>query len=377
MKRSWGQLGLVGGALVGLLGCGDGDAVEANLGQVTAVEVTTVTTVQASGGVFLSPRPRQQRPEYVEVGVIDAAPVTEPSAELDRAKVDTALLFRAAAGLQRPLGLEGRFDSSMTELLPQHFYPALSAAEAGAQWDITLHPAAEVVTDDWTEWGGWRAYPGLTVGATAQGAGAATLDYETLGLRSPLVLTMVGDDVIITNRSEQTVRGALLIYDHERGVGIRAVDELGPGMESITTTGPKEGNVESLLEAGRIELEAFFGERLGADLGRAVARAKSVPLLETLGMRLVYLLDEEQAPPPIALPEGLAARQRFVICQAEVLIPTDEAHTLELLAASDIEPGDVTSQLGRFTRARLEVAQLLGGAPVQSQAAALLETLTE
>jgi hypothetical protein len=377
MTRSWGQLGLVGLALLGLAGCSDsGDETlpELELGQLTAVEITTVTTVQASSGVFLSPRPRQARPRYVQTGVLDNAEGIEPS-EVDRVKVDSALLFQADAR-GRAL-LAGRFESSSDQPLPQHFFPVLEAADEGARWDIALRPAGSIVTDDWTEWGGWRAYPGLRVGADADGAIAATLDYEALGLRSPLTLTMNGERVIVTNHSQQAIHGALLIYDHADGVGVELVDDLDPGGWEDTATGPKEHNPERLLLEARERLEAFMSERLGAEFGPAVARAKSVPFLETPGLRLVYLLDEQQAPAPIALPEGLAARQRFVICQAEVMIPSEEQHTLELLRAPELDAVEVTLGLGRFARAKLEGAKLLGDAPVQAQAATLLETLTE
>jgi hypothetical protein len=385
MTRSRGKLGLFGGALASLLGC-QGAAEPAgdtqNLRGLSVVEVTTVTTVQASSGVFLSPRPQQVRPAYVEQGRDGADQVSVPSVELDRAKVDSALLFRADADLPDAVQLQATFSSlhDQADPLPQHYFPALSAQGATASWPLELMTAAsDAALDAWTEWDGWRAFPGLAVGAAEadEGAPAATLDYETLGLRSPLVLTSEGEDIIVTNRSQQAIASALLVYSHAGGIGVRVVGDLGPGMQRVTTTGPKEAPATELLDKARLQLEAFFAGSMGANVGMAVARAKSIPFLETQGLRLIYLLDAQQAPAPIGLPDGLDEKRRFVICQAEVLTSAEEASVLGLLDTARVELGDVTSQLGRFTRAKLEVARLLGSEHARAEAGALLETLSE
>ncbi len=384
MTRSWGQLGLLGAALLGAPGCSEanspaeGEAQAHDLSHLSAVEVTTVTTVQASTGIFLSPRPQQMRPAYVERGQDGSASVDAPSFELDRAKVDSALLFSSEQGYAGPLELSARFSAlaQQGEPLPQHFFPALEADSDMAGWPLELRDSVAVVTDTWTEWGGWQAFGGLGIGAAASddAAPAATLDYELLGLASPVVLTAEGDDIVITNRSQQPIAKVMLVYSHADGVGISVVADLGPGMRRETTTGPKEHNAEELLRRARVELEQFFGETMGPELGRAVARAKSVPFLETHGLRLVYLLDEQQAPAEIALPRGLRQQQRFVISHAEVLAPADEQQVLGLLETG-VEPSEVPGQLGRFARAKLEVARLLGDEQVQQQSSQLLESL--
>jgi hypothetical protein len=384
--RSWGQLGLLGAALLGALGCSEATdpADEAPSGaqvlsQLSAVEVTTVTTVQASTGVFLSPRPLQVRPPYVELGLAGTAGAESPSAELDRAKVDSALLFGSASGDLASARLSATFSAlaEQDEPLPQHFFPALEARGHQATWPLLLQGRASNATDTWTEWDGWQAFEGLSVtepGSTA--APAATLDYEMVGLSSPLVLGSDGRSIVITNRSQLSIAKALLIYAHENGVGISVVADLGPGMRRETTLGPKERNPEELLRLGRIELESFLGESMGPELGRAVARAKSVPFLETLGLRLIYLLDEQQGPAALTLPAGLSQQRRFVISHAEVLEPADEERVVALLQTA-IQPREVPEQLGRFARAKLEVAGLLGDEQVRQQSSTLLQSLAE
>jgi hypothetical protein len=385
MTRSWGQLGLFSGALAGLLGCGEaaeGSPDAETPSGLSAVEVTTVTTVQASSGIFLSPRPQQTRPAYVERGRDGEAQVSVPSAELDRAKVDSALLFRSDTDLPETVQLQATFSSlaGQAEPLPQHYFPALSSDGARANWPLELKaPASGAATDAWTEWDGWQAFPGLFVGAAdaAEAAPAATLDYEMLGLQSPLVLSSEGEDILVTNRSQQTIASALLVYSHAGGIGVRVVGDLGPGMQRVTTTGPKEAPAAELLDKARLQLEAFFAGSMGANVGMAVARAKSIPFLETQGLRLIYLLDPQQAPASIALPAGLAEQRRFVLCQAEVLTSAEEANVVGLLDSSELAASDVTSTLGRFTRAKLEVARLLGSEHAQAEASALLESLSE
>lgn len=325
------------------------------------VEVTTVTTVQGASGIFLSPRPRQERPSYVESGVGPGA-APQPSAELDRAKVDTALLFSGphAASVEVALG----------DVEPQHFFPAV----AGARWPIALGEArADAAQPVWSEWDGWRAYAGRSVDR----APAATLDYERLGLQSPVVLTSEGnDEILVTNRGAQSIAKALLVYSHVGGIGINAVTDLGPGMRKVTTPGPKEGPPSYLLDKARGELEAFFAESAGPELGRAMAQSKSIPLLETPGLRLLYLMDEAQSPSVLSLPSGVSSSRRFVIAQAEVLLPTEEQHVVSLLREG-LEATQVPSELGRFSRAKLELAGLSEDVQVQARAAELLQTLSE
>lgn len=337
----------------------------ADLSALEAVEVTTVTTVQGSSGIFLSPRPQQQRPEYLEAAPdLDSGAVDAPSAELDRAKVDTALLFRG------PGLVEVRFDAALPDAPPQHFFPAVE----GTRWPLALGgvtPHSDEAV--WNEWEGWRAYAGRAV----EHAPAATLDYERLGLKSPVVLTSDADDqIFVTNRSTQAIAKALLIHSHLGGIGISAVVNLGPGMRQVTTPGPKEGPPAFLLDKARGELQAFFAEAAGPELGRAMAQAKSIPLLETLGLRLIYLLDDAHSPGAVALPGGFAAQRRYVVAQAEVLLPTEEQHVVSLLQEG-LTAEQVPSELGRFSHAKLELAGLSADPQLRAQAAALLQTLSD
>lgn len=330
---------------------------------LTAVEVSTVTTVQGASGIFLSPRAQQERPPYVEASAeLEGDAVPAPSVELNRVKVDTALLFRGPGAAS--------FEVTLNGVKPQHFFPAV----AGARWPIVLgEEGADPAEAVWTEWEGWRAYAGRSV----ERAPAATLDHERFDFESPVVLTSDGSDEIqVTNRSTQAINRALLVYSHSGGIGISSVTELGPGMRKVTTPGPKEGSPTYLLDKARGELEAFFSEAAGAELGRAMAQSKSIPLLETPGLRLLYLLDDAHSPRVVALPRGFASERRFVIAQAEVVLPVEEQHVLSLLR-DGLEPTDVPSVLGRFSRAKLELAGLNEDAEVQARAGRLLQTLSD
>lgn len=384
MTWSWGQLGPVLAVAFLLAGCGDADSgagpepepepepeVASGLSQLNVVEVTTVTTVQGSNGIFLSPRPQQVRPDYVERGRAAFAASPEPSADEGRAKVDSALLFRALSPqTPRPFELE----ASLGDLDAQHYFPAVS----GRRWPIALPGSpASSHGETWTEWDGWRAYGGLAI----DHAPAATLDYERLGLPSPLVLGAESDDggerLLVTNRSDQTIPKALLVYSHDGGVGVRLVQELGPGMTAVTTTGPKEHLPEVLLAEARDTLEQFFLEELGQELAVSIARSKSIPFLETHGLRLIYLLDDALAPAAIGLPAGIGEQRRVAIAQAEVLQPMEETHVLSMLANSELTAADAPAQLGRFAHAKLEGASLNGDAQAQQQAQELLQSLSE
>jgi len=374
MKWSWGQLGPAVAVAFSLAGCSDGDSGvgpgpgSETLGELSVVEVTTVTTVQASNGIFLSPRPQQDRPDYVERGRAASAVSPEPSADEGRAKVDSALLFRAL----EPQAFE--LEASLDDLEAQHYFPAIS----GRHWPISLlGSSASSHGETWTEWDGWRAYGGLVI----DDAPAATLDYERLGLPSPLVLGAQDDSgterLLVTNRSDKTIPKALLVYSHDGGVGVRLVQELGPGMSAVTTTGPKEHLPEVLLEEARDTLVAFFSEELGKELAVSIARSKSIPFLETHGLRLIYLLDDALAPAAIGLPAGIGAQRRIAIAQAEVLQPMEEANVLLRLARGELTAEGAPAQLGRFARAKLEGASLNGDAGAQQQAQELLQSLSE
>lgn len=369
MSCSWPRFAPLAALFTGILGCSGSPAeppADSDLEGLGVVEVTTVTTVQGASGIFLSPRPQQVRPDYVErSNALDSGAVDAPSAELDRAKIDTALLFDGDGSANYG------FAAALVEVDAQHFFPAVD----GARWPLEVD--GEVAAPEaaaWNEWDGWGAYAGLAV----RGAPAATLDYERIGMPSPLVLSSEGDDQIaITNRSQESIPKALLVYSHAMGIGIRAVEDLGPGMRKVTTQGPKEGPPAQLLDKARGELEAFFTEAIGAELGAAMARAKSIPFLETPGLRLVYLRTDGAVPQAIGLPEGLGARRRIVLAQAEVILKSDETRALSLLEMGSLSADNVTTELGRFSHAKLELVSLSGDAAVKRSAAELIQTLPE
>jgi hypothetical protein len=392
MKRSGLAVCTLSG-LFALCGCSGSDATSAQpkLGPTSAlsvVEVTTVTTVQGSSGVFLSPRPSVAPPSYLEPGSV-APSVSFPGAPsaTDRAKVDAALLFKGEAAGSVRWHLDASLAASAPANAPpsvEHFFPRLSTEGASVHWPLELSTLASpddsgLEADASSEWTGWRAFPGLKVAGAAPpalAASAASLDYDALGVSAPLVLASDGEQMIVTNRSDALISNSLLIYAHPGGVGIRVVSELHPGQQVVTTTGPKEGPISGQLDEARQELSAFFTQSLGAELGVAVAQAKSIPFLETQGMRLVYLLPNLQLPAQITFSEGIAEHRQVVISQAEVLLQTEEASVLSTLATSgSLNVSSATALLGRFTQAKLEYATQSGDAQVSAESSQLLNEL--
>ena len=348
---------------------------------LSVVEVTTLTTVQSSAGIFLSPRPNQVLPPYVERG--SAQPdVSFPGAasEMDRAKVDLALLFQVADGAGSRFRLDASLVSADDNAAPgvEHFFPALGSVTGSAGWPLELK-RTDAATDGSSEWTGWRAYRGLAVhgqDASTLLAGAATLDYESLTARAPLLLGSDGLDMIVTNRSERAISNALLIYSHPGGIGIRAIPALAPGEQRVTTTGPKEGTADQQLVQARQALSDFFAESLGPSLGSAISEAKSIPFLETQGLRLVYLLEGTQLPMQVGFDQAVAEHRQVVISQGEVLLQADEAGVLSNLAAAPaLDAASASSLLGRFTQAKLEFAAKNGDAQVRAESTELLAEL--
>lgn len=349
---------------------------------LAVVQVTTLTTVQASSGLFLSPSAQQDLPSYVARG--DASTPVEPMDGLDRAKVDLAVLFQDASGsaaseVAADLRATGGGEWSAIE----HYFPEVESTASGAHWPIELAGAeAGETTGISSEWGGWRAFGGLSVRAPGAATGAAsaavaTLDFEVRGAPSPLILSTDGTTLTVSNRSERSIEQALLIYSHPGGVGVTRVSALGPGASRITTLGPKERPPEELLELARQQLRDFFAASVGDELGAAMADAKSIPFLETQGLRLISLLDESAAPTDLDFSAPIASQKHVVVSHSEILKIEEEAHIVAVVADESLQPTQVAAELGRFSEGKLEYAAVNGDAAISARATSLLEQLRQ
>lgn len=345
------------------------------------VKVTTITTVQTSAGSYLVAQPEQALPPNVERSRTLAG-----SAQQRRAELDSAVLFRSIEPVSAGLTLSGapRLSAGSAWAVDWGF-PALGAdgGAGGPIWRLRFDArsasgAPATVEPASSEWQGWTLYDGLSVrsasdsSATTPGAPAALLNASASGVFAPLELGSEGTDVVIKNPSDRVISRALLIYSHSGGVGVREVLDLGPGERRVTTLGPKERPPMELLERGRDELTAFFAERVGDELGRAIATSKSIPFLESHGLRLVYMLEQRDAPVSIEFSARLAQTEEIVVAHQEVLSLADEASVTSLLEQEQAPTlTDVTAALGRFTQAKLEFATL----DVQSRAATRAQAL--
>jgi len=369
------------GALIALNGCGtsadqNADADEAEL---SVVQVTTLTTVQASSGLFLSPSPRQDVPGYLALG--EPTPPVTPIDGFDRAKVDLALLFQSPPTGNLPRLKAELHSTTEGEWSPiEHYFPAVLPTSDGASWPLELFRGATLDTAGISsEWSGWQAFAGLGVrapaGDAAASAAVATLDFEVRGAPSPLVLTLTdADELLVTNQSGQAIERALLIYSHPGGVAFTALNELGPGASRITTLGPKERPPEQLLDLARAALGDFFAASVGAELGRAMAEAKSIPFLETQGFRLISMLDDSQAPTSLELSRP-TLRKNVVVSHSEILKAEEEARLVTVVADETLDLAQVASNLGRFSEGKLELAATSPDLAVSARAQSLLGQL--
>jgi len=347
--------------------------------ELEVAQVTTLTTVQGSSGSFLSPTPQQDVPDYVQRG--EAA--VSATSGLDRAKVDLAVLFQSPPETSLPELRVRLRPSGAGEWSPiEHYFPAVEPSRGGADWPLELVREAPSTDGASSEWSGWQAFGGLSVrepqaavGALAPSAAVATLDFEVRGAPSPLVLTGDVDDLRVTNRSGQVIERALLIYSHAGGVGVTAVNRLGPGDSSVTGLGPKEHPAAVLLDLARAQLRSFFAASVGEDLGAAIADAKSIPFLETQGLRLISVLEDSQAPLALELSVPPAAHRHVVVSHSEILKPDEEQHALRVVADETLDAAHVVEELGRFSEAKLEYAADSGNLAESARAQALLAEL--
>ena len=348
---------------------------------VTVVQVETVTTVQSSAGSFLSPAPEQLLPDYVERNP-EGGSAAAAAAE-ERAKIDLALLFRGAdAG-----GINQEFDARLVAAnaapwsIVDHYFPHVEQSPALISWPLSV---SSVVTADLDssvspEWRGWQDYRGLGVRdrnrATDLRVPVATLDFEVSGLSSPLLLTVENGALTVTNRSSHAIARALLIYSHPGGVGVTAIGALDPGERRVTILGPKEHPPETLLALARTQLAEFFAANVGSELASAMAAAKSIPFLETQGLRLIALLSDELEPVTVSFSSPLAGQQRVIISHSEILKPEEETRVLGVVTDPSVGAEQALATLGRFTQAKLEFAEQSSDPSVSAKATSLLTEL--
>jgi hypothetical protein len=348
------------------------------------VAVATVTTVQASSGSYLAPEPEQQLPAFIER--------TRASAEGGDAPgtvVDTALSFRStqALGSELALSISARVSSEGLWAMEWGF-PSLESQPASLLWRLRLQaaapePAGALPPPAASEWRAWTSFGGLAVlpatpdsASAVTSAPAALVSFAARRRFAPLELGSEGSEMVITNPSQRTIDRALLIYSHSEGIGVQEVLDLGPGERRVTTLGPKEHPIAELLALARRELTTFFATRVGDELASATAAAKSIPFLETRGLRLIYMLDETEAPLSLEFSSRVERFQQVVVAHAEVLSPIDEANVLTLLASDpQLDLATLSATLGRFTEAKLEFAESQGDAEVSERATALLGEL--
>jgi len=350
-------------------------------GSVAVVQVETVTTVQSSAGFFLSPTPEQVVPDYVErnpEGASAAAAVAD-----ERAKIDLALLFRdaEAGGVNQELDAQLMAANAAPWATVDHYFPHVEQSPALISWPLSVSSvaAADLDSSISPEWRGWQNYRGLGVRdrtrATDLHVPVATLDFEASGLSSPLLLTVEDGALTVTNRSSHAIARALLIYSHPGGVGVTAIGTLDPGERTVTILGPKEHPPETLLALARSQLTEFFAASVDSDLASAMAAAKSIPFLETQGLRLIALLNDELEPVTVSFASPLASQQRVVISHSEILKPEEEARVLEVVTDSSIDAEQALATLGRFTQAKLEFAEQSANSSVSAKATRLLSEL--
>jgi hypothetical protein len=363
-----------------LLGCGASDSrseTETWDQNLAVVQVTTLTTVQASSGLFLSPAAQRDLPSFVERGA--AVTPVDPMAGQYLTKVELALLFLGDPGASTELTAElGSSDAG--EWSPvEHSFPVIEPAQSGAVWPIELTRANDVAADDIsTEWSGWQAFGGLGVrapGADTARAAVAALDFEVRGSPSPLVLSTDLGVLTVRNQSNSPIERALLIYSHPGGVGLTEITDLRPGASSVTVLGPKEHPPETLLEMARDDLRAFFADSVGPELGAAMADAKSIPFLETQGLRLISLLEAREAPAIVGLSRPPASHKNVVVSHSEIFKLEEEQRMVGVVADETLEPSQVQGELGRFTEAKLEYVSVSADAAASARAQTLLEQL--
>jgi hypothetical protein len=130
-----------------------------------------------------------------------------------------------------------------------------------------------------------------------------------------------------------------------------------------------------LLDLARAQLRDFFAVGVGDELGAAMAEAKSIPFLETQGLRLISVLQESEAPAALAFSRPMTSREHVVVSHSEILKLEEETRILSVVADESLAASQVTKELGRFSEGKLEYAAVNGDAAVSARASTLLELL--
>jgi hypothetical protein len=362
-----------------LLGCGTSDSqseTETWDGSLAVFQVTTLTTVQASSGLFLSPAAQRDLPKFVERGAL-ATPVTPMEGQY-LTKVDLALMF--VGGARSKLTAQFRYADEGDWSPVEHSFPVTESTLNGTVWPIELTAGNDIAAEGVsTEWSGWQGFGGLGVRSPgADGsprAAVATLDFEVRGWPSPLVLSTDLGELTVRNQSHSPIERALLVYSHPGGVGVTEITDLRPGASAVTMLGPKEHPPETLLEMAREQLRAFFTDSLGPNLGAAMADAKSIPFLETQGLRLISLLEDREKPTTVGFSPSPLKHQNVVVSHSEIFKLEEEERMIGVVADEALEPSQVQGELGRFTEAKLEYVSVNADAAVSARAKSLLELL--
>jgi hypothetical protein len=320
-------------------------------------------------------------PAYVERST--EVPSALAAEQQERAKVDIALLFRGTSTSTASEALTASVVSPTgAPWSPiQQYFPHLDQTVGAVTWPLRVSAVESADFDAAVspEWGGWRDYRGLGVHGTASDdapqAPAATLEFETLGRESPLVLSAEGSSLVLTNRSDTVVERALLIYSHPGGVGVTAVSSVDPGQRVLTALGPKEHPPETLLALAREQLTNFFSASAGPELASAMASAKSIPFLETQGLRVIALLAADREPASVSFSSPLALQRHVVVSHSEILKPEEEARVLSTVTTPTLTVEQAVETLGRFTEAKLEFAAQSSDAAVSAKSTELLSEL--
>jgi hypothetical protein len=106
-----------------------------------------------------------------------------------------------------------------------------------------------------------------------------------------------------------------------------------------------------------------------------MADAKSIPFLETQGLRLISLLDVREAPTIVGFSPRPLKHQNIVVSHSEIFKLEEEERMLGVVADETLEPSQVQGDLGRFTEAKLEYVSVSADAAVSARAQSLLEQL--
>jgi hypothetical protein len=307
---------------------------------------------------------------------------TRSAEQQERAKVDLALLFAETQTGTLNQRLDARLASASTAVWSiEHSFPHVEQSAAGVRWPLAVSNSSAAALDGSVspEWRGWQDFRGLGVRGSTRltdlPVPVATLDFETTGLSSPLILSVEGSSLSVTNRSADPVERALLVYSHPGGVGITLIASLEPGERRVTVLGPKEHPPETLLELARGQLTDFFSTSVGPELAPAMAAAKSIPFLETQGLRLIALLAEGQEPASVSFSAPVSARQRVVLSHSEILKPEEEGRVLLEVMDPSVGLERARASFGRFTQAKLEFAARNSDSSASQRAAALLAEL--